>query len=187
MDSKQPEATNRWLKPLVDFGPLVGFFVAFKLWGLLGATAALMALTVILTLLGYALTRKVAMMPLVTLAIVAVFGGLTLWLKDDTFIKMKPTIVMGLFAIVLFGGLALGKPLVRHVMQSALSLDEAGWRSLTLRFAWFFVAMALLNEIVWRTQSTEVWVDFKVFGIVGLNLLFILAQIPFIRRHQLDG
>ena len=183
MDSKQPQ----WLKPLVDFGPLVGFFIAFKIWGLLGATAILMALTIALTLLGYALTRKVALMPLVTLAIVAIFGGLTLWLQDETFIKMKPTIVMGLFAIILFAGLGLGKPLVKHVLQSALSLDDAGWRALTLRFAWFFVAMAILNEIVWRTQPTDIWVDFKVFGIVGLNFLFILVQIPFIRRHQIEG
>ncbi len=176
-----------WLKPLVDFGPLVAFFVAFKLWDLLAATALLIAFTTALTLFGYAMTRKLAIMPLVTLAVVAIFGGLTLWLQDETFIKMKPTIVMGLFAMSLFLGLALGKSLVKHVMQSALTLDEAGWRALTLRFAWFFAVMAGLNEIIWRTQPTEIWVNFKVFGIVGLNLLFVLMQIPLIRRHQVES
>jgi intracellular septation protein len=176
-----------WLKPLVDFGPLVAFFVAFKLWDILAATALLIVVTTALTLLGYAMTRKLAVMPLVTLAVVAVFGGLTLWLQDETFIKMKPTIVMGLFAATLFVGLVLGKPLVKYVMQSAMSLDEPGWRALTLRFACFLAAVAGLNEIVWRTQPTETWVNFKVFGIIGLNLLFILAQIPLIRRHQIES
>jgi len=183
VDSKQPP----WLKPLVDFGPLVGFFLAFKLWDLLTATAFLMALTAGLTILGYALTRKVAITPLVTLVVVAVFGGLTLWFQDETFIKMKPTIILGLFAAVLFGGLAVGKPLVKYLMQSAISLDEGGWRILTLRFAWFFAGMAVLNEVVWRTQTTDIWVDFKVFGIVGLNFLFVLTQIPLIRRHQIES
>lgn len=180
MDAKQPG----WLKTLVDFGPLVGFFVAFKVWGVLTATAILIVLTGALTALAYALTRRIAIMPMVTLAMVAIFGGLTLWLQDETFIKMKPTIVMSLLAAVLFGGLAMGKPLVRYAMQSALSLDDSGWRTLTWRFAWFCVAVAALNELVWRTQPTDTWVNFKVFGIIALNFLFVLAQIPFIRRHQ---
>jgi intracellular septation protein len=126
-------------------------------------------------------------MPLVTLAVVGIFGGLTLWLQDETFIKMKPTIILGLFAAVLGGGLGIGRPPLRFLMGSALELDDAGWHKLTLRFALFFAATAALNEIVWRTQSTDLWVDFKVFGILGLNVLFMLTQIPLIKRHQLNS
>jgi intracellular septation protein len=180
MNAKQPG----WLKPLIDFGPLVGFFVAFKLWGVLTATAFLIALTSGLTILAFVVTRKLAVMPVVTLAMVLVFGGLALWLQDETFIKMKPTFVMAVFAVALFIGLALDKPLVKYVMQSALTMNDKGWRALTWRFAWFCVGVGLANEIVWRTQPTDVWVNFKVFGIVALNFLFVLSQIPLIRRHQ---
>ncbi len=176
-----------WVKHLVDWGPLIAFFVAFKVGGLMQATAVLIVTTTILTGLGYALTRKIQPMPIVTLVVVGVFGGLTLWLQDETFIKMKPTIILSLFAAILIGGLLMGKPLLKSLMGSALELDDAGWRKLTARFALFFVATALLNEFIWRTQSTDLWVDFKVFGILGLNVLFILSQIPLIRRHQLNS
>jgi intracellular septation protein len=151
------------------------------------ATAVLIVATTILTGLGYALTRKIQPMPIVTLVVVGIFGGLTLWLQDETFIKMKPTIILSLFAAVLIGGLLMGRPLLKSLMGSALELDDAGWRKLTARFALFFLATALLNEFIWRTQSTDLWVDFKVFGILGLNVLFILSQIPLIRRHQLNS
>ena len=176
-----------WVKHLVDWGPLIAFFVAFKIGGLMQATAVLIVATTILTGLGYALTRKIQPMPIVTLVVVGIFGGLTLWLQDETFIKMKPTIILSLFAAVLIGGLLMGRPLLKSLMGSALELDDAGWRKLTARFALFFVATALLNEFIWRTQSTDLWVDFKVFGILGLNVLFILSQIPLIRRHQLNS
>ncbi len=181
------DTQHSWVKHLVDWGPLIAFFVTFKVGGLMQATAVLIAATVVLTGLGYALTRKIQPMPLVTLVVVGVFGGLTLWLQDETFIKMKPTIILGLFAAVLLGGLAMGKPPLKLLMGSALELDDAGWRKLTLRFALFFAAIAALNEIVWRTQSTDLWVDFKVFGILALNVLFMLTQIPLIKRHQLNS
>lgn len=181
------DTQHSWVKHLVDWGPLIAFFVAFKLGGLMEATAVLIVVTGVLTGLGYFLTRKIQPMPLVTLAVVGVFGGLTLWLQDETFIKMKPTIILGLFAATLIGGLAIGKPPLKLLMGSALELDEAGWRKLTLRFALFFAATAVLNEIIWRTQSTELWVNFKVFGILALNLLFMLTQIPLIKRHQLNS
>lgn len=181
------DTQHSWVKHLVDWGPLIAFFVAFKLGGLMEATAVLIVVTGVLTGLGYFLTRKIQPMPLVTLAVVGVFGGLTLWLQDETFIKMKPTIILGLFAATLIGGLVIGKPPLKLLMGSALELDEAGWRKLTLRFALFFAATAALNEIIWRTQSTELWVNFKVFGILALNLLFMLTQIPLIKRHQLNS
>jgi intracellular septation protein len=180
-------AQHSWVKHLVDWGPLIAFFVTFKVGGLMQATAVLIVVTAVLTGFGYFMTRRIQPMPLVTLVVVAVFGGLTIWLQDETFIKMKPTIILSLFAAVLFGGLAIGKPPLKLLMGSALELDDAGWRKLTLRFALFFVGTAGLNEIIWRTQSTDLWVDFKVFGILGLNLVFMLTQIPLIKRHQVNS
>jgi intracellular septation protein len=180
-------AQHPWVKHLVDWGPLIAFFVAFKVGGLMQATAVLIVVTAVLTALGYFLTRKIQPMPLVTLVVVGVFGGLTIWLQDETFIKMKPTIILTVFAAVLIGGLMIGKPPLKFLMGSALELDDEGWRKLTLRFGLFFLATACLNEIIWRTQSTDLWVDFKVFGILGLNLLFIATQIPLIKRHQINS
>ncbi len=147
------DTQHSWVKHLVDWGPLVAFFIAFKTGGIMQATVVLIVVTVALTSLGYALTRRIQPMPLVTLVIVCIFGGLTIWLQDETFIKMKPTIILTLFAVVLIGGLMIGKPLLKFLMGSALELDDAGWRKLTLRFGLFFLATACLNEIVWRTQS----------------------------------
>ena len=178
------DTQHSWVKHLVDWGPLIAFFVSFKVGGLMQATAVLIVVTVVLTGLGYFLTRKIQPMPLVTVVIVGIFGGLTLWLQDDTFIKMKPNIILTLFAVVLIGGLVIGKPPLKFLMGSALELDDAGWRKLTLRFGLFFLATACINEIVWRTQSTDLWVTFKVFGILGLNLVFMMTQIPLIMRHQ---
>ncbi len=174
----------KWFKPTVDYGPLLVFFVAYKLAGLMAATVALMIATFVAVAAAYGLTRRLPPMPMVTLAIVAVFGGLTLWFKDDTFIKMKPTIIQGLFALALGIGLICGRPLLKDVMEGGLSLDDAGWRKLTGRLAGFFAVMAGLNELVWRTQSTDLWIDFKVFGITGLTFLFMLAQAGLIKRHQ---
>jgi intracellular septation protein len=173
----------RWLKPAVDYGPIAVFFIAYMKWGLIGATAALMAATAVALAASLITTRKVPMMPLATAVIVGIFGGLTLWLNDETFIKMKPTIINVLFALILFGGLAFGRPLLKPVLGTAWHMDEEGWRRITIRFACFFAAMAVLNEIVWRTQSTDFWVGFKVFGIMGLTLLFALAQMPLLQRH----
>jgi len=176
-----------WLKPAVDYGPLVVFFVAYWRADLMWATGALMAATAVALVLSLAIERRVPTMPLVTAGIVGVFGGLTLWLADDTFIKMKPTIVQVLFGLVLLGGLAFDRPLLKYVFGAAWTLDEAGWRSLTLRFGLFFLVMAALNEAVWRTQSTDFWVNFKVFGIMGLTFLFTMAQVPLIQRHQIEA
>jgi intracellular septation protein len=180
------DTQHSWVKHLVDWGPLAAFFIAFKIGGIMQATVVLIVVTVVLTSLGYFLSRRIQPMPLVTLVIVCIFGGLTIWLQDETFIKMKPTIILTLFAAVLIGGLAIGKPPLQFLMGSALELDDAGWRKLTFRFALFFLVTAGLNEIIWRTQSTDLWVDFKVFGILGLNLVFMMTQIPLIKRHQIN-
>jgi len=174
-----------WLKPVVDYGPIAVFFAAYLKFGLMTATGALMATTAVVLALSFAVVRRMAWMPLITAAVVGVFGGLTLWLNDETFIKMKPTIIEGLFSAVLFGGLALGRPLLKPLFGTAWAMDQEGWRRLSFRFAVFFAAMAVLNEIIWRTQSTDVWVLFKVFGLIGLTLAFAMAQIPLMTRHHL--
>lgn len=181
------ETTPRWLKPTVDYGPLGVFLLAYALGDLMIATAALIAATAVALALSLWVTRRVPIMPLVTAILVGIFGGLTLWLDDPRFIKMKPTIVEAMFSAVLFGGLAIGKPLLAPLLGHAWPMDQEGWRRLTFRFAVFFAAMAVLNEIVWRTQSTDVWVTFKVFGLMGLTLVFAMAQTPLMRRHHIEA
>ena len=192
MSIKQTTAAptgRKWVKPLTEFGPLVVFFGCYFLFGLLPATAALIAATLAALAVTWGLERRLPLMPVITAVVVAVFGGLTLWLEDETFIKMKPTIVQVVFSLVLLGGLLAGKPLLKPLSGAAWQMDEAGWRKLTLRFAVFFAAMAGLNEAVWRTQTTDVWVTFKVFGILGLTVVFAASQIYLLQRHVLadDG
>ncbi len=176
---------NPSIKAMSEYGPVLVFFAAYMLGDLFVATASLMAATAIALAVSYIVDKRVPMMPLITAAVVGVFGGLTLWLNDETFIKLKPTIVQGLIALVLFGGLACGRPLLKPLMGAAWPMNEEGWRRLTLRFALFFTAMAALNELVWRTQTTDVWVSFKVFGLIGLTFAFSLAQLPLLNRHRI--
>ena len=178
-----PEQAPRWLKPAIDYGPLAVFFASYVTLGLMAATAALIAASLISLLLAWLLERRVPLVPLITAAIVVVFGGLTLWLQDETFIKMKPTIVQAIFAVVLLGGLALRRPLLKPLLAPMMPpMSDRAWSRFTLRYGLFFVAMAALNELVWRTQSTDFWVTFKVFGLPALTFLFILSQLPFVGR-----
>ena len=179
-----PRASTGWVKPLADYGPLLAFFIAYSFYDLLTATAALMAATAVALVLALAVERRVPMLPLITAAVVGIFGGLTLYFNDEIFIKMKPTIVQTLMSAILLGGLAFGKPLLKPLMNATWPMDEIGWRRLTFRFAIFFAAMAVLNEIVWRTQSTDTWVTFKVFGLMGLTFLFGMCQMPLLNRHS---
>lgn len=189
MTNTSPSPTSRpgprWLKPLTEYGPLAAFFIAYMRADLMTATIALMAATAVALALSLIFARKLPLMPLITALVVGLFGGLTLWLHDDTFIKMKPTIVQAVLGAILLGGLALGRPLLKPLLGAAWAMDEIGWRKLTFRFGLFFFAMALLNEIVWRTQSTDLWVNFKVFGLLALTVVFALAQTPLLNRHKL--
>jgi intracellular septation protein len=184
--SATPSAGARagW-KAAADYGPLVGFFTAYFLADLMVATGVLVALTLLAIPVLIKLEGKLPWTPIVTATVVALFGGLTLWLHDETFIKLKPTIVSLGIAAILFGGLVFGKPLLKPVMGAAWPMKEEGWRKLTLRFAFFFVATAAANEIVWRTQSTDLWVSFKVFGITLATIAFTLTQIPLMTKYQL--
>ena len=173
-----------WLKPLVDFGPLAVFLLLYWQYNLFATTGGLMVAVILGLALSYGLERTVPIMPLVTAGLVLVFGGLTLWLDDERFIKMKPTIVQGLFALVMFGGLLFNRPVLKPLFGQSWQLKDDGWRKLTLRFGVFFVVSGILNEFVWRTQSTDVWVNFKVFGLMGLTFIFIMTQVPMIKRYQ---
>lgn len=182
-----PTQEPAWLRPAVDYGPLGAFFIAYLTGGLMAATAVVIVASLVAAGISWWVARRLPVMALITAGVVLVFGGLTLWLADETFIKMKPTIVQGLIATILLGGLAFGRPLLRPLLGSMLPpMTDAAWRGLTLRYALFFLAMAAVNEAVWRTQTTDVWVTFKVFGIILLTLGFAIAQVPYLTRHRLD-
>jgi intracellular septation protein len=173
---------NPALKLVLDLGPLLIFFAVNSRFGIFAATGAFMAAIVIALAVAYALTRHLPLMPLVTAVVVLVFGGLTLVLHDELFIKVKPTIIYVLFGGVLLVGLAFGKSLLGIVFDSVFHLTPEGWRKLTLRWALFFLALAVLNEIVRSTQTTDVWVSFKVFGVLPLTFLFAALQYPLLQR-----
>jgi intracellular septation protein len=177
---------NPVLKLVLDIGPLVLFFAANAKFGIYVATGAFMVAVLIALAVSYARTRRLAVMPLVTAVIVLVFGGLTLVLHDDLFIKLKPTIIYVLFGGTLLGGLAFGKPLLGMVFDSVFHLRDEGWRKLTWRWALFFFVLAILNEIIWRTQTTDFWVSFKLFGVVPLTFLFAALQVSLLSRYSLE-
>ncbi|KZL16491.1 septation protein A [Pseudovibrio ascidiaceicola] len=190
------------LKLALELGPLGVFFIAnsrgaqlaemFPALGALGqpifiATAAFMVAISISLTVSYILTRHLPVMPMVSGVVVLVFGALTLYLQDDLFIKLKPTIVNTLFGSILLGGLFFGKSLLGYVFDSAFKLDAEGWRKLTMRWGVFFFVLALINEFVWRNFSTDFWVDFKVFGFMPITMVFTMMQLPLIQKHSLES
>jgi len=184
MNATAKPQLNPFVKIALDLGPLVLFFFANSRYGIFTATATFMVAVLAALAASYVLTRRLPIMPVVTAIIVLIFGGLTLVLHNDTFIKIKPTIIYALFGGVLLGGLLFGKPLLGVVFDSLFHLTEEGWRKLTLRWALFFFALAVLNEIVWRNTSTNIWVDFKVFGVMPLTLLFGALQYPLLQKYS---
>ncbi|MEM9782343.1 MAG: septation protein A [Pseudomonadota bacterium] len=210
---KDADEGSGWLRTALDVGPLLVFFAAFQLGerilaldttkALLGdlaatpalvgesgplfvATAAFMVVTVIALVVSRLTVGHVPRMAVVTAVVVAVFGGLTLWLQDETFIKMKPTIVNGLFALVLGIGLAQGRSYIQFLLGKGLPLDDEGWLIFTQRWCGFFIFMALLNEAIWRTQTTDFWVAFKTFANIPITLVFMLCQLPLLKRHLVE-
>jgi intracellular septation protein len=198
---KAKQAVNPMLKLVLELGPLLVFFFAnargawlvqkFPVLSGFGgpifiATGLFMAATAIALAVSWLLIRALPIMPLVSGIVVLIFGALTLYLQDDIFIKMKPTIVNTLFGGALLGGLYFGKSLLGYVFDSAFSLDAEGWRKLTFRWGLFFLFLAIVNEVVWRNFSTDAWVTFKVWGIMPITLAFTLSQMPLILRHSLD-
>jgi intracellular septation protein len=173
-------------KFLVEFGPLIAFFLGNWKGGVFWGTGVFMAATAAALLASFALTGKIAKFPLFSAIFVTIFGGLTLWLHDDTFIKVKVTLINALLGAALLGGLAYGKYFLKYIIGEAVRMPDHAWRSLTLRWGAFFFAVAVANEIVWRHVSTDMWVNFKVFGVLGLSLLFALANIPFMAKYMTD-
>jgi len=181
---KRPKQ-NPALKLALEMGPLVLFFFTNAKFGIFIATGVLMVGVVAALAASWLLTRHVPVMPLVTAVAVLVFGGLTFIFQDELFIKMKPTIVNTIFGSVLLIALAMGKPLLPVVLDSMMRLTETGWKILTLRWGLFFFVLAGINEVVWRTQTTDFWVSFKVFGTMPLTVIFALAQLPLMMKHEL--
>lgn len=170
---------------MLDFAPLAVFFVAFKLAGVMEATLALVVATVTSIAIIYAVERKIALAPLISGVLVTVLGGLSVWLHDEQFIKMKPTLVNLLFATLLLGGVVFFKRgLLRHVLDMAFHLTEEGWRVLSVRWGFFFLFLAGLNEVIWRNFPTEFWVNFKVFGMLTLTIAFAMSQMRVLEKYK---
>ena len=173
-------------KLLIDIGPLAVFFIFYTRSGLQASILPFMVATVIAVLFSYILEKKIPIMPTVGAVIILIFGGLTIYFDNEVFFKMKPTIINFLFAGILYGGIVINKPLLKYLLGAALKLKEEGWKILTQRWIGFFIALAILNEIVWRTQSTDIWVNFKVFGILPITFIFTMTQFPLIKKYQID-
>lgn len=173
-------------KTLLDFGPLVVFFLVNAKWGLLAATGALIPLSALTLFVSWRLEGRVSRLALYGTLAVVVFGGLTLALHDETFIKIKLTVINALFGAILGIGLLRKKAILKELLGSSLRMTELGWHQLTLRFTLFFFFLAGLNEVLRRVLTTDAWVSFKVFGVVGATFLFTVLQTPLLRKHALE-
>lgn len=187
MTQSEESPARPLLRLAIEVGPLVAFFIGNAKLGLFKATAVFMVATVISLTASRLLEKRWPTMPLVTAFFVLIFGGLTLYLEDATFIKLKPTIVNTLFGVILLGGLATGRALLKPLLGTAVQLKDDGWRILTLRWAVFFFFLAVVNEIVWRNFSDDAWVNFKVFGIMPLTMVFAISQMSLLKRYELES
>ena len=173
-------------KLLIDIGPLAVFFIFYSRSDLKSAIIPFMIATIIAVLFSYITEKKIPVMPTVGALIILIFGGLTIYFDNEVFFKMKPTIINLLFALILYGGIIVKKPLLKSLLGAAIKLEDEGWKILTQRWISFFIALAILNEIVWRTQSTDIWVNFKVFGILPITFIFTMTQFPLIKKYQIE-
>lgn len=190
---------NGWLKAALEYGPIVAFFIGYvrlkdQTFAIAGAdysgfivmTALFIPLMVLTTGVLWALTGKLSKMQLATVVLVVIFGGLSVWLNDERFFKMKPTMIYLLFAGVLGFGLMRGQSYLRVVMDEALPMAEQGWMILTRRLTAFFAALAIANEVIWRSLSTEAWVNFKTFGLTAALFLFFMTQGALLQKYGVE-
>lgn len=188
----RPETIERvpgppdWVKPALELGPLIVFFAVNWQGGIFWATGFFIPATLLSVGISWYLMRTIPVMPMFTAVVVTIFGGLTLWLHDDLFIKLKPTIVNVFFAIGLVIGLYFRRMLLKYAFGSVFKMTEEGWRICTLRWAGFFLFLAALNEVVWRNFSTDFWVTFKVFGVFPITMLFATLQLPLLKKYGLE-
>jgi intracellular septation protein len=171
---------------VLDLGPLFVFFAAYQFLGIYVATAVFMAAVVIALGLDYYFERKLSPVPIMTAVLVLIMGGLTLYLKNAVFMYMKPTALYSLFGLTLLGGLFFNRLFLKYLLSLGFEMPDAAWRSLTLRYGIFFLALAVTNEIMWRNFSEQTWVAFKAWGVIPLILLFSLSQAPFLMKHQIE-
>ncbi len=190
---------NTWLKLTLELGPIILFFASYSrikdqdfqilgttYEGFIVATAAFIPLILISTGILWKLTGKLSRMQLMTAVLVVVFGGLGIWFNDDSFFKMKPTILYVMFAGVLGFGLMRGESYLQYVMDEAMPLERDGWMIFTRRMALFFAALAVTNEFVWRTMSTDAWVNFKTFGLTGAMFVFFMTQMKLFQKYAIE-
>ncbi|MFC3051485.1 septation protein IspZ [Kordiimonas pumila] len=185
-DTESTPKPAGWPKLLIDFGPLVVFFASFKLGDIWLATATFMAASVAAMIASKILFKTISPLLKITFVIVMVMGGLTLYLQDETFVKMKLTIINSLFAAVLLFGLLRGKLYIKMVMELAFEMDDAAWRILTRNYVIFLIVMAVVNEVIWRTQTTDFWVNFKTFGYTIATIAFMATQMPMLMKYMPD-
>ncbi len=182
--NEQKTLSSQLIKLAIEIGPLALFFVSNSRWGIFTATGVFMVAIVISFFSSYFLEKKIPILALVTAIVVLVFGGLTIFLNDSLFIKIKPTIINLLFAFALFVGLAFKRLFLKMVFESAFSLEDIGWKILTYRWGVFFIFLAIINEIVWRNVSTDMWVNFKVFAIMPITIVFSLFQLSVVNKYK---
>ena len=179
---------NKFLKIISDFGPLLIFFIFYKKYGMIEAILPLIIATVISIIIMYCFEKKISPMPIIGAVLVSVFGGLTIYFDNKVFFYMKPTIINILFALILmYGKFFLKKSLLQLLLENSIKLKDEGWKILTDRWIYFFVFLAFLNEMVWRTQSEEIWVQFKVFGILPITFVFTIFQIRIIEKFRITN
>ncbi len=174
------------VKFCLELGPLAVFFIGNYLYDIFTATGVFMVATVVSLITSQIVFKRIPVMPLITGIFVLVFGGLTLYLQDSIFIKIKPTIVNVLFASALAGGLLFGSSLMKIILGEVIQLTDEGWRKLTIRWTFFFLFLAMLNEIVWRNFSQETWIAFKTFGVMPITMVFMMAQIGLLQKYQIE-
>jgi intracellular septation protein len=186
LDTSNKKHVSPLLKLALEVGPLAVFFITNGKFGIFYATASFMAATLISLVTSRIFLKRIPVLALVTGVFVMIFGFLTIYLHDDTFIKIKPTVVNTLFAFILAAGLYFRRPVLKLALGEILQMREEGWRLLTLRWIGFFLFLAVLNEVVWRNFSTDTWVSFKSFGLMPLTFFFMMFQITLIMRHQIS-